>query len=847
MKAVLRGVVIIPFLCLVALMSASPALAQNQTVPFKVYITELWQLDINQDIGIGVIGDWYARVTINGVEQDNKQGGDGACDDTTSTGLIVPLQLFKNFKRIPECQVRTPWVFSQQVPAGQPVHVKIQVFDTDTIFDDEGDLKVGDGDAIEFDVDPATGKWNGDINWPQNCSRPNLNLGGNNANVCWQASFDSDSDGLLDVWEKFGVDTDNDGVIDLDLPALGANPLRKDLFVEADYLNSTNHSHQPRKEALDRVVASFANAPLANPDGTAGVQLHIDVGGLFGTGTVFPIVGPGGVTGNYGDFGGGNFIFEGGNEVIDAFGSGTGSATKFEDLEAANFDPNRELVFRYAIFGHQTNARAAVNDCTTGAANPAERDFLVTLGGTDQAGQPCFTPENGFSKGSIEEQAGTFMHDLGHMLNLLNHGGGDAINRKPNYLSVMNFDFQQCGVPTSPGLLPGGCDYARSVAKAIPPPLDERSLDECIGIAGGLGFGPVDWNQNGVLEGLTRCGPTSLNAIADINADGVCVSPGTNGVINTIPQGDDRIFLSVLDGRDRVCSSTANGDDVQVTDVGRTPTQPDILNSFDDWNSAIFDLLTASNLAVTRPIALEADANLLNDARRDLGFMMAPRITLDQTGPSTAKPGDVVSYSVKVTNTGGGPAITPLFEGTNPDGSVATDDLGIVTVGSESTETRSFTIPANACPGDFTGASASLKFKDFPGQELSASATTPLQILDVAAPTVDVSLSPNVLSPPDHKFVDITATITVTDNCDRNPTVTLVSITSNEPANNKEGDIQGAAFGTDDRTFAVRAERDTGHGGTGRIYTITYRITDTSGNETIKTATVTVPASQSAN
>ena len=160
------------------------------------------------------------------------------------------------------------------------------------------------------------------------------------------------------------------------------------------------------------------------------------------------------------------------------------------------------------------------------------------------------------------------MHDLGHALNLLHHGGFDDIDRKPNYLSVMNFDFQMCGVPTSPGLLPGVCDYSRSVAKAIPPPLDERSLDECIGIAGGLGFGPVDWNRNGVLEGETRCGPVSFNSRADVNSDGICVSAGNNGVVNTIPEGDDRISRgAVIDGRDRVCNTAAGPgtDDVQVT------------------------------------------------------------------------------------------------------------------------------------------------------------------------------------------------------------------------------------------------------------------------------------------
>ena len=35
-------------------------------------------------------------------------------------------------------------------------------------------------------------------------------------------------------------------------------------------------------------------------------------------------------------------------------------------------------------------------------------------------------------------QAAAFMHELGHTLGLL-HGGGDDINFKPNYVSVMNY------------------------------------------------------------------------------------------------------------------------------------------------------------------------------------------------------------------------------------------------------------------------------------------------------------------------------------------------------------------------------------------------------------------------
>ena len=72
----------------------------------------------------------------------------------------------------------------------------------------------------------------------------------------------------------------------------------------------------------------------------------------------------------------------------------------------------------------------------------------------------------------------------------------------------------------------------------------------------------------------------------------------------------------------------------------------------------------------------------------------------------------------------------------------------------------------------------------------------------------------------------------------------LVSITSNEPDNGKGdgntvNDIQGAAFGTDDREFKLRSERS--GRGSGRVYTITYEAEDQSGNTTTAEVTVTVP------
>ena len=121
---------------------------------------------------------------------------------------------------------------------------------------------------------------------------------------------------------------------------------------------------------------------------------------------------------------------------------------------------------------------------------------------------------------------------------------------------------------------------------------------------------------------------------------------------------------------------------------------------------------------------------------------------------------------------------------------------------------------------------------------------THVAVVDTTPPNLSLSVSPAVLSPPNHKLVPITVTVVATDTCDANPVVRLVSIMSNEADNglgdgDQPNDIQGAAFGTDDRQFQLRRERS--GNGSGRIYTITYSATDASGNTTVSQATVTVP------
>jgi len=125
------------------------------------------------------------------------------------------------------------------------------------------------------------------------------------------------------------------------------------------------------------------------------------------------------------------------------------------------------------------------------------------------------------------------------------------------------------------------------------------------------------------------------------------------------------------------------------------------------------------------------------------------------------------------------------------------------------------------------------------GQAPPANVTVVITVEDTTKPSLNVTLNPNVLMPPNGQYIAITATITATDACGA-PAVKLVSIDSNEPDPDA---VQGAALGTDDRTFQLQARRL--GGGDGRVYTVTYETTDASGNKTTVSKTVTVPKNQS--
>jgi hypothetical protein len=121
--------------------------------------------------------------------------------------------------------------------------------------------------------------------------------------------------------------------------------------------------------------------------------------------------------------------------------------------------------------------------------------------------------------------------------------------------------------------------------------------------------------------------------------------------------------------------------------------------------------------------------------------------------------------------------------------------------------------------------------------------TVTVTVVDTTPPEITVTVTPDSLWPPNHKYVQVETTVTVQDAGDPSPTVTFVSITSNELDNGKgDGNTVNDIVILDDYTFEFRAERS--GNGEGRVYTITYQATDASGNTAQAFATVIVKHNQ---
>ena len=213
------------------------------------------------------------------------------------------------------------------------------------------------------------------------------------------------------------------------------------------------------------VVAAFAAAPVVNPDEKPGIALHID----NGSGTVMDPK----TDARWGALSRSNPLPH--DDVLGAYGPGKSySWTPFDEIKNRHFAEERRRIFPYVVFGHRYGS--AAEDSSGLSRGFGASDLMVTLGGFCPGALEC--------AGTVQEQAATLMHELGHNLNL-RHGGDEDVNYKPNYLSIMSYRFQLPGLTRdgAAGLLdysrfsPAGTGGAANTVAA----LDERALQEASG------------------------------------------------------------------------------------------------------------------------------------------------------------------------------------------------------------------------------------------------------------------------------------------------------------------------------------------------------------------------------
>ena len=292
------------------------------------------------------------------------------------------------------------------------------------------------------------------------------------ATIMIRIDMDKDGDALWDDWETEGIDANGDGIIDFTLA--NADPYRTDIYVEIDAMDCPNNipadepCHRPLDEAMAKVTHAFDIAPIENPTDPAtgtnqtGIKLHLEVDDIIPHRDTTIWNGAEGKSDNYTNCtdisNAANFICE------KKIWFGTQVERENRHTLAA-----KAMAYHYSIWAHSyANGGGA-----SGIAETPGNDVLITLG-AERFGLNHYDTHH---VGNAMEQAGTFMHELGHNLGLL-HGGGDNINYKPNYLSVMNYRWQYTWIPNT--IVGPRLDYSRQTLLT----LDERALVEVAGVLG---------------------------------------------------------------------------------------------------------------------------------------------------------------------------------------------------------------------------------------------------------------------------------------------------------------------------------------------------------------------------
>jgi uncharacterized repeat protein (TIGR01451 family) len=374
------------------------------------------------------------------------------------------------------------------------------------------------------------------------------------------------------------------------------------------------------------------------------------------------------------------------------------------------------------------------------------------------------------------------------------------------------------------------------------PPVANAGPDQTIECAGGLTNVTLDGSASTDPDGDTpltyewREGMTVLGTGATLNTS-LAFGSHTITLKVTDPSGafgEDTVVVNVVDTTDPSITAPPN---VSVSTGPGATTCGTVVSNATLGNATASDGCSAS-VTVTRtgvpagnnfPVGTTIVTYTANDGHGHTKSAMQSVTVTDNTAPT---------LSVPPNQTVNAPP-NSCSANINPGTATGNDNCPGVTI----TGTRSDSQPLNA-PYPVGTTTITWKAKD--ASNNTTTGTQTITVKDVSAPTIVLTTGTISLSPPNHSYETFSIAAFVasaSDSCDASVNINKVvisQVTSDEIENgNGDGNTNNdIVIAPDCKSVQLRSERE--GGGDGRVYTITLKVKDSSGNVTTATRKVVV-------